>query len=118
MLENFYDIETEEEEEQRLILKAHELSLEAHTIVADAERELVLLQPLIDENQGFVIYWSEEVQKAQSKRDADREVQCRAALSECQQAVLKIQSRVAELEKVKARMLESLMFIKVRGTHA
>lgn len=118
MLDNFYDTETEEEEEQRLILKAHELSLEAHTIIADAERELVILRPLVDENEGFALYWSEEVQKAQSKRDADRETHCRAALSECQQAISKIRSRIVQLEEVKARMSESLMFIKVRGTHA
>lgn len=118
MLENFCDIETEDEKEQRLILKGQQLSSEARKIVADAEQELMLLGPLLKENQEFVVYWSDEIHKAQLKRDGDREIQCRAALSGCQQAVSKIQARIAELEKVRSSLLTSLEFIKLRGTHA
>lgn len=118
MLRTIYDIETEDEIEQRLILKGQQLSSEGRRIVSYAERELVLLAPLLKENQEFVRYWSEEIQKSQLRNDGNREMECCVALADCRHAVSKIEARIAELEKIKGRILTSLKFIKLRGTHA
>lgn len=118
MLENFYDIETEEEEQQRLILKAQSVAAEARETVAEAERQLDALRPMLVEMEQRVGRWSQWLEEATAKGDAADEAACRSSFEACQQHTASLRERIKTLENVRADLMKSLTWIKKRGTHA
>lgn len=118
MLENFYDIETEEEEQQRLILKAQSVASGARETLAEAERQLVALRPMLLEMEQRVRQWSQWLEEAKAEGNAGDEAACSRSLQSCNQHTEALRGRIQTLENVRAKLTQRLTWIKQRGTHA
>lgn len=117
MLENFYDVETEEEEEQRLILKAQSVASEARETLVEAERQLDALKPMLVETVARVRQRSQWLNEARAMGNAAEEARYARLLEECQQHSKALQERIQTLEKVRNDLTQHLKWIRERGTH-
>ncbi len=117
MLENFYDIETEEEEYQRLILKAQSVASEARETLTEAECQLAALRPMLVETEQRVHRWSQWLDEAKANGNAAEEATCARSLEECQQFSNDLRERIRTLEKVREDLTQHLKWIRERGTH-
>ncbi|TKW60678.1 MAG: hypothetical protein DI628_07195 [Blastochloris viridis] len=118
MLENFYDIETDDEEYERLILKAQFVAAEGREVLAEAENQLLALRPMLVETEERVRQWSQWLDEARANGNSTEEAECLRGLEECMQFAESLHQRIQTLEQVKTNLTEHLMWIKAKATHA
>lgn len=118
MLENFYDIETDDEKYERLVVKAQSVAAEGREVLAEAENQLAALRPMLVETEESVHQWSQWLDEARANSNSTEEAECLRALEERMQLAASLHQRIQTLEQVKANLTEHLMWIKAKATHA
>lgn len=106
----YSESDTEEEAYEKLIQQGQKVVVEGMLVIAEAEKQLASLKPLLTKAEGFVEFWS--------KRITDTQDESSEELKSCQELVHSLRERIHTLENIKESLTRDCKEIRIKASHA